>query len=278
MPPDDASPARAPFGRHRLSPPLAALLRLCHAMPRSWLGKRVAFALRRILIAAIGRKTFDANVKGVRMRFRLGTNRSERNFVFTPQLYDWAEFTLIDRALPPDGVFVDIGANVGVYSLWAARRLGPEGRVLAIEPNPAALSRLHENIGFNDFAARITVIPVGVADKDGSFTLHLDPANLGASSLKGRSAQTIEIACRPLAALLAERGIAAVDILKIDIEGAEDIALAPFFETASPTLYPGHVIIERSMPQWGADLLGLMAARGYTTVAETRRNLILRRD
>jgi len=68
-----------------------------------------------------------------------------------------------------------------------------------------------------------------------------------------------------------------VDALKIDVEGLEDVILAPFFRDAPPRLWPRFVIIEDSRPSWKVDLMSVMQGCGYELVALSRhKNLMLR--
>lgn len=275
-PQDPVPPPPAPFGACRPSWLQERLIRACHRQRYSWLGRRLALALRKLVLATTT-APLDYTVRGLRARFHLHDNVSERKFLFTPQFYDTEEFAVIERTLPADGVFVDIGANVGLYSLWAAQRLGPGGRVLAIEPNPAALERLTLNIAFNGLGERITVVPNGVADREGVLRLHLDRRNMGRSSLKVDTGEHVDIACRPLLDLLRDHGAARIDILKIDVEGAEDLVLVPFFESGARGLFPRRIIIERSDGLWQTDLLSHLAGLGYRVEHAGRMNYVLER-
>jgi hypothetical protein len=76
-------------------------------------------------------------------------------------------------------------------------------------------------------------------------------------------------------AILNEAGIASIDALKIDIEGAEDLALAPFLREAANELLPRLVLIE-DRPDWTIDLYALLGQRGYAQWARSRHNIIFR--
>jgi hypothetical protein len=95
---------------------------------------------------------------------------------------------IIAKALPPGGVFIDVGAHVGYYTLLASRRVGPAGRVVAVEPNPETLLRLRRNIALND-SRNITVEPVACTDRE--TMLQFFPAGVedtGESSLNRQNA------------------------------------------------------------------------------------------
>jgi hypothetical protein len=84
------------------------------------------------------------------------------------------------------------------------------------------------------------------------------------------------VQCRPLAAILRDAGISAIDALKIDIEGAEDLALAPFLRAAAPELLPQLMLIEDRPRDWTVDLYALFRQRGYELVTRNRNNALWR--
>ena len=269
------------FGTYELTGLHKRLLSMAQNQPANWLGRRVALALRKIILKTYKDSCIDAELEGLKIRFHTNDNVSERKYLFTPQFFDVSERRLIADHLPKTGgVFIDIGANAGIYTLTAAKYMVDNCRLLAIEPNPVVKSRLENNLSFNAFTADIQVLPVGISDKSGSFTLYLDKTNLGGSSLhEGRDNQGegIEIPCYPLKEVLAENKIEKIDILKIDIEGAEEQALRPFFQHSDRSLWPRHMIIENDARQWESGLIDWLCedARGYTHVKTTRMNIIL---
>jgi hypothetical protein len=80
-----------------------------------------------------------------------------------------------------------------------------------------------------------------------------------------------------LIARLDQSRITRIDALKIDVEGAEDLALVPFLGDAPPGLLPGIVLIEDPRGYWRTDMFALLAQHGYTVFARSRHNLALRR-
>lgn len=272
--PDDSPP----FGYYQPSSPLAFMIHLAQRCPPNWLGRRLSLMLRK-LVVSLSQQSLDATVEGVRMRFHLHDNVSERKFLFMPRRFDPAERELLRQELPADGIFVDIGANVGIYTLCAARLLNAKGRILAFEPNPPVFRRLQFNcrINQNSQRPRITLLPIGISDRQDYFDLYLDDSNLGGSSLRmQRSGKRVRIQCRPLLDVFREQNIRHVDILKIDIEGAEDIALMPYLGTAEDYLLPRFIIIENSDAIWQSDLHAALLERGYQLDRESHMNHIYR--
>lgn len=225
----------------------------------------------------------DIKAGNFNLRCQFTDNYSEKKYVFTPWRYDRGELLALTNALPEDGVFIDIGANVGLYTLTAAGALGDNGRILAFEPNPRTLHRLNINLAANHRDSswpHIQVLNVGVADENGERVLQVDEDNLGASSIanSGRSAVEEKIQCRLLLEVLQEQKISRIDALKIDIEGAEDIALVPFIKQADDALLPELILIENSQDKWSEDLFGLLADKGYERIIKTRLNSVLKRN
>ena len=88
--------------------------------------------------------------------------------------------------LEPGGTFFDIGANAGYFTVLAALRVGPKGRVYAFEPNPTVRQQLRRHIEINDITDRVTVDDVALADRDEDdvqFFVSCWPENDGISSL-----------------------------------------------------------------------------------------------
>ena len=153
--------------------------------------------------------------------------------------------------LRPGDVVYDIGANIGWYSLLAARTVGPSGTVLAFEPDLANADLVKRNAASNRFA-NVTVVPAAVSDQDGWATF-LDKGSLmGRLDKDDDDAQAKRRASRdqrvngsspvPVISLdtwIRATGQPAPTMIKVDIEGAEIGALrgmADTLRTARPTL------------------------------------------
>ena len=279
-------PARAdlsPFGAHPPRGLVRVMVALTRRLPANWLGLRTSMPLRRIAIDWLGEAPVDVSLWGAQARLYPAHNSCEKNALFTPQLLDVAELetlaAAIDRrvAAGETFTFVDIGANVGVYSLFVADRGRGRARVLAIEPQPGIVDRLRFNREANP-ELRIYVVPMAVADHEGEVDLVINAKDSGGSHLSKRpeaaAGESVRVHCRPLAAMLAEAGISRIDALKIDIEGAEDLALAPFLEKAEEKLLPELILIEDRPMDWDVDLYALFRHRGYAESMRSRHNCL----
>lgn len=275
-----------PFGSHMPAQVLNRLLAACHREhgPRS---SRLLAPLLRKVMTKLTPLPIDICVGGIKLRCQLTDNYSEKKFVFTPWRYDLRERQLLRDHLPADGVFLDIGANIGLYTLTAMQVIGAGGRILAFEPNPKTRQRLLFNINANTSpasAAALTVLDIGIADKESRFVLQLDSSNLGASSISGHNRSRLSatdprradvvIQCKPLLGVLQAQQIDHVDVLKIDIEGAEDKAMAPYLREAPGALLARLVIIENSPHLWCEDIFALLKQRGYQRILQNRMNSV----
>lgn len=269
------------FGRYAPGPMQARLIAFARRQPDTWLGKRLAFLARRAVLVGLDHP-LDVEVFGQRMRLLPFNNVSEKRILFTPQYFDAAEREILRGHIGENYVFVDIGANVGGYSLFVAAHAGPTARILAIEPQPGVFDRLVYNIGLNP-SGTVKAVACALADKEGEMTMFLPARNKGEASVKyvgtaGGEDQTIQVPARTLLGLLNEESIDRIDALKIDVEGAEDLILAPFLQAAPRELLPRLFIIENARHRWQIDCIALLEEAGYRRIATTRLNLVLSRD
>jgi FkbM family methyltransferase len=164
------------------------------------------------------------------------------------------ELIYLSKILSPGNVFIDVGANIGIYSLAASRLVGETGRVLAFEPSVQSLPVLERNIGLNRLT-NVRTFPVALAQNSGRAWLHRGP-NPSLNSL-GKDPSWKEdgeaIVTETLDKALNRAGIHRVSVIKMDVQGAEELVLRGARETLSSE-HP--VIIFEVWPE-GASLLGL---------------------
>ncbi|MFZ5595896.1 MAG: FkbM family methyltransferase [Bacillota bacterium] len=141
--------------------------------------------------------------------------------------YEPHMLSLISELLPKGGVFVDVGANIGVLSIFAGLLLGDNGSVLSIEASPTNCMYLRENIRLNNCRI-ITAVNMGVWDCAAELTLSYVPEVAGCSFFSTTDVQEgipEKVRCDTLDAILKQQGCHRVDLIKIDVEGAEIKAL-----------------------------------------------------
>jgi len=172
--------------------------------------------------------------------------------------------------LAPGMTVMDVGANIGQFTLVAANRVGTTGRVHSFEPTPELVAHILRNLELNGLE-NVAVNPIAVSDEAGRATLHLvEPDNPGENSIVNPSpgARTLEVPTVTLDGYIAEHEVGRVDVIKIDIEGAEIPALrgAPGLLSGdeSPVLvlefHPKTLAYSGHSPD---DMLGLLASYGY---------------
>jgi FkbM family methyltransferase len=152
-----------------------------------------------------------------------------REVCFTGR-YEPQETALVRALLGPGMSFVDVGANWGYFTLLAAHQVGKSGRVISLEPDPRLFPVLADNIAVNHLS-QVTALQVAAGSESGSLTLAgFDEAgdNFGLSRVVGQdhaNGLLFQVAARPLDAVFPEMGLATVDLVKLDVEGAEGLAL-----------------------------------------------------
>lgn len=177
------------------------------------------------------------------------------------------ETMVIMAALKPGDTFVDVGANIGFFSLLAHRLVGPAGCVHAIEATPSTADLLDGNIALNK-AGAIRVHRCAAGDRDGQVAMVVhDAGNIGSNHLSfdAGDGADVEIPLRRLDDLLADENIR---LIKLDIEGAEAMALRGAGtlldgESAPALLFEFSPNMLRGMGDDPAALLADLKARGY---------------
>jgi len=107
---------------------------------------------------------------------------SERAAFFLGRWYELETQKLLKKVLHSGDEVVDVGANIGMFSLAARHHIGNEGTIYAFEPNPEVRRRLNRNIEINQIS-NITVYPVGLGETEGQFVLYVPHVNTGEGSL-----------------------------------------------------------------------------------------------
>jgi FkbM family methyltransferase len=243
---------------------------------------RVAFLLRQWAVRRLKGRPVDTEVLGVRMRLMPHNNVCEKRILFTPQYFDAAEREFLSSLLKPGVVFLDIGSNVGGYALWAAARAGKGARILAVEPEPEVFERLCFNIGVNP-TGTVKAVNTAVADINGSITLFLDRRNRGGTSVRivknaADGGERMDVPSVTLVDLAEGEKLERIDILKLDVEGSEDMVLGPFLREAPDALLPRTIVLNHLRAQWAEDLPKALEDRGYRSAGRTPANLLLVRD
>jgi FkbM family methyltransferase len=152
-----------------------------------------------------------------------------REVCFTGQ-YEPQETALVQAILKPGMTFVDVGANWGYFTMLAAHHVEKKGRVICLEPDPRLFTVLKENISVNHLD-QVTALPIAAGSRSGWLTLagyDESGGNFGLSRVVNQSSgsdQTFQVAAQTLDEVFRQESLEVVDLVKMDIEGAESQAL-----------------------------------------------------
>jgi len=177
--------------------------------------------------------------------------------------------------LRPGDVFVDIGANVGYFTLLAAGAVGPSGHVVAFEAMPATATKLRANVAANDID-HVTVLACAASDVDGEIEIFSGPAtNLGRSSTSPVQDGTAagRVPCVVAADAVPSALWPRVRAIKIDVEG-DELRVLHGLRPLLSSLAPGASVVVEVAPDRLAErgssaaaLLDEMAAMGFAAAA-----------
>jgi FkbM family methyltransferase len=145
--------------------------------------------------------------------------------LLTLEALDVVEQAFVRQQVQPGDTVVDIGASLGLFTLIAARRAGPGGRVFAFEPSRREAAYLERNVRLNGLT-NVSVIKAAVADAAGTAPLAIaTDGGLNSLSANAHPEQHIEawetVETITLDAFVAEHGVSRVHFVKLDVEGAE---------------------------------------------------------
>lgn len=272
-----------PFGTYALPWPAERLRRLAGHMPSNRFGRAMVSALRKLSVGRTAGPVDVADVfPAIRARLYPATNRCEKRAVAGAQLFDPQERAALERAFAASAsapfVFVDLGANVGLYSLWmvsVARRMGRDVVGLAVEPDHVTRARLVANLAAST-ADCVMVAACAVGETSGRGAIVAHDGNRGEHRVRAATAGeagsfeilTIEEIC-------ARHGVTRIDAMKVDLEGHDEAALRALFSRAPRGLWPDLVIVEAGKGRALPDVVRLCLDNGYELDRRTRLNALM---
>ncbi|MDP2120850.1 MAG: FkbM family methyltransferase [Hoeflea sp.] len=231
------------------------------------------------MVFALGRGPIDIAFRDAVFRLEGGRNLIEYGILLN-SAYNQEDIDFLGAVLAPDAVsgaghasgpvIVDVGCNIGLYSLPLARITGPQGRCISIDANPMMTARLMRNAALSGLAS-ITAFACAVSDRDGSGSLAVRKNDDAIVAVVENDEGPIPV--RTLLSVLTEASIERIDALKIDIEGHEDKALVPFLDQAPPALLPRRIVIEHPEPDRDYEgCASAFARHGYRLIGRSRNN------
>ena len=185
------------------------------------------------------------------------------------------ERLLLEQRIHPGMHVVDVGANIGLYTLLFSRLVGKSGRVTALEPDPVLFELLEKNCVLNS-ADNVTLFNVGAGAFSGSMTLTRSFINSGDNRMGAKSAtapwRSVEVAVKSIDELLAG---AHLDFLKIDVQGWEGEVLKGMKEVlaCNPAIQISFEFWPAGLRSAGCDPVGLLcnfSELGFRIYSESR--------
>lgn len=185
------------------------------------------------------------------------------------RLWEPFETRLCLGLVTPGAVCVDVGANLGYFTVLAAAQAGPGGRVYAFEPDPDNFALLTANVALNGVADRCTLSPLALSDHAGEGFLYRSGDNLGDHQVYPGDGE------RPAVPIGFARGegvlgdaVDAIDFLKVDTQGSEAAVLAGLMPLLARQPRPPAMLVELTpfslalAGSSGRSLVAMLAALG----------------
>lgn len=210
-----------------------AILRLCHsrvgglAAPAAWTAYMTA-TRRPCVVRREGDRWVHHHRSGVVISPAPGGPSPAQQEATTRDVYLWG------FGLAPGATIIDLGAGIGTEVGTFSRLAGPDGRVIAAEAHPVTFAYLADNIRANGWS-NVEAVHVAANDLSGSVTISNDlEAHIGNSIVTG-SGCGLDVPAQTLDRLVRAHEVGTVDLLKLNIEGAEVAALRGAAETLRDT-------------------------------------------
>ncbi len=202
------------------------------------------------------------------------TIRLYKDSILSKIIYDGfeqEEFSFVKNILKEGDIFIDVGANIGLFSLIASKYVGKSGKIIAFEPAPVIYQRMLENCTVNQIE-NIDARNIGLSNEQGQLIFHVsenghDAWNSFAPSADTKLQKQISVAVSTLDYELKDIDKAKVKLVKIDVEGWEKFVLAggqQFFRDFSPIVMLEFTDENTINAGYSArDLYDIMVSYGY---------------
>lgn len=174
--------------------------------------------------------------------------------------------------LQPGDTFIDVGANIGIYSIHAARKVGPTGRVFSVEPSSGAAAMLTKNVASNGLSEIVSIVRAAASDKSGRLFLSGNPHQWNSLKLSATPPGG-EITATTIDGMLSSANVSIrnVKCIKIDAEGLElevlqgaDAALQKFLPV---------IVFENTFERTRKETPDWLKSKGYSVYFLTKAGL-----
>ncbi|MBW7909499.1 MAG: FkbM family methyltransferase [Kiritimatiellae bacterium] len=201
---------------------------------------------------------------GLRLTLRPGTS----DFRIVREILVWGEYEPPGFEIGPDFTVVDIGAQIGVFTVNAGRK-ALRGRIISFEPHPDNFALLKQNIDAN-VLRRASPYNRAVADKAGTLTFFVSSFNTGGHSImpsEGRD-HSLKVEAIRLDDILRDEGVAEIDYMKIDCEGAEVQILRGLSDETLRRIRRIVMEVHAEVDTTDAGLAGWLRQRGFSVESD----------
>jgi FkbM family methyltransferase len=189
------------------------------------------------------------------MRFRCRPPDLIQMYIWLFGIWEPELTAFIASGLAPGDGFLDVGANIGYFSVLAARGVGETGSVVSVEPSPGVFPLLNENMRLNGRAAGTRLVNAAAGRDVGSMPIYSGPAhNIGLTTTVAERGFELEgvVTSLPLDDMLRPEETSALRMIKIDVEGREPDVLRGMERLIAHSRDDLELVIELS-PDWWAD-------------------------
>lgn len=273
---DDKEPS---FGAYRLGTTQKILRKISNSMPEKKPGKWITSFLRRLLLLG-NQQVFDVSLsETLHVRLRPKDNLCEKRVFAAYKHWNSMELNALYNALEQHKskrpfTFLDVGGNVGFYSIFLAdkaKKIQKPTNIITVEPDPINTRRLQFNTQAS--AVELTHDAHGIAGKSGRAILKGGHKNRGEIYLESTDDKKVGIDIITLVELCAIYGLDQIDALKLDIEGHDLDALTEFFDSAPKKLFPSLMVLETRKSESG--VLELAIKNGYKLLGRKGINSVV---
>ena len=228
--------------------------------------------------------TYDIEFRGLKLRLHPSHNADDLWLVMHGVHPEDDELKLFCEEISKHNLFVDIGGNMGIYSLLADKRMKGEARIICFEPDPDAAHRLETNLQLNA-ADRVELVKSALGPQRGELKLHRvnvfnageNTARAGLSKYSYQKPLTVPVL--PLHEALVELQALPIGLMKVDVEGFEDQIIVPFFKICPATQWPKYIMLETCHREhWDTDVMEFLSHRGFKEVFRNKSNAHFQRQ
>lgn len=268
-----------PFGTYALPQARETLRKKASQYSDTKFGRTMISLARKRAIKDLN-EPFDVEISdSVKARLYPSQNRCEKRAIAGVQIWDAAERDALRQAVKdcPDEtfVFLDVGANVGLYALFVAaycQEADKSSEILAIEPGKKTAERLSDNITASN--AKVQIIRCAISDEPGTGRLGGGETNRGEARLTDSNTDEV-VVIDTIARVALSHGLTQIHAMKLDIEGHDLKALTGFFDQAPRNLFPKLLILETGK-QAASPIIDLCHTEGYALSGRHGLNAIMR--